>query len=179
MTPVRFVGFKGHRYLLDALARLPREIAGRPVWQVIVGDGPLKDALHRQARENAIDPRIVWTGWQLDPDPYYRVADLIVFPSTNAEPFGNVIIEAWSYARPLVTSASMGAREVARTGEDALLLKCENPAERAKQIECALKDESLREGMAANGYRRAVEEFGREPILHVYTELYRSLLASS
>jgi L-malate glycosyltransferase len=178
MTPGRFVGFKGHRYLLDALAKLPREIAGRPVWQIIVGDGPLKEDLYQQAQQNGIMDRIIWTGWQLDPDPYYRVADLIVFPSTNAEPFGNVIIEAWGYAKPLVTSASMGAREVARTGEDALLFECENPASLAQQIERALQDEALREGMASNGYRRAVEEFGREPILRAYIDLYRSLLSN-
>ncbi|MCU7946525.1 MAG: glycosyltransferase, partial [Candidatus Thiodiazotropha sp. (ex Cardiolucina cf. quadrata)] len=82
MTPGRFVPFKGHRFLLDALARLPASLAGRPVWQVILGDGPLKDALHEQAKRSGVENRIVWTGWQLDPDSYYRLADLIVFPST-------------------------------------------------------------------------------------------------
>ncbi|MEW8627319.1 MAG: glycosyltransferase [Candidatus Thiodiazotropha sp.] len=177
MTPGRFVPFKGHRYLLDALAKLPTEIAGRPVWQVILGDGPLKEDLHRQADQLNINRRIIWTGWQLNPDPYYRMADLIVFPSTNAEPFGNVIIEAWGYNRPLVTSASMGAREVVQHGQDGLLFECENSTSLAVCIEQALKDDGLRKSMADMGLHRAKKEFGKEPIMQAYLELYANLLS--
>ncbi|MCG8027423.1 MAG: glycosyltransferase [Candidatus Thiodiazotropha taylori] len=177
MTPGRFVPFKGHRFLLDALARLPEEIAGRPVWQVILGDGPLKDDLHRQAERLNLNRRIVWTGWQLNPDAYYRLADLIVFPSTNAEPFGNVIIEAWGYNRPLVTSASMGAREVVHHAEDGLLFECENPTSLAMHIEQALKDDGLRDSMADMGLKRAQQEFGKAPIMRAYIELYEHLLS--
>ncbi|MES9813826.1 MAG: glycosyltransferase [Candidatus Thiodiazotropha sp.] len=176
MTPGRFVPFKGHRFLLDALAGLPAVVAGRPVWQVILGDGPLKQALHDQARASAIDERIVWAGWQLNPDAYYRLADLIVFPSTYAEPFGNVIIEAWGYAKPLVTSASMGASEVVRHEEDGLIFECENALALSQAIERALNDDALRQGMAENGRQRAVREFARDTIMQAYVELYRYLL---
>ncbi|MCU7919245.1 MAG: glycosyltransferase [Candidatus Thiodiazotropha sp. (ex Epidulcina cf. delphinae)] len=175
MTPGRFAPFKGHRFLLDALARLPESIAGRPVWQVILGDGPLKEALRRQARESGIDQRIVWTGWQLNPDSYYRLADLIVFPSTHAEPFGNVIIEAWGYGKPLVTSASMGASEVVRHEEDGLLFECENPQALAKAIEQVLSEDKLRDEMACSGHKRVAEEFGREAIMGAYLDLYQYL----
>jgi glycosyltransferase involved in cell wall biosynthesis len=177
MTPGRFVPFKGHRYLLDALAVLPKEIAGRPVWQIILGDGPLKEDLHQQAEQLKINQRIVWTGWQLNPDPFYRLADLVVFPSTNAEPFGNVIIEAWGYNKPLVTSASMGAREVVVHGEDGLLFECENPTSLSTCIEQALRDEELSQSMANAGFKRAQQEFGIEPVMQAYLELYRQLLA--
>jgi glycosyltransferase involved in cell wall biosynthesis len=176
MTPGRFVPFKGHRFLLEALAHLPVEVAGRPVWQVILGDGPLKETLHEQARTAAIDDRIVWAGWQLNPDAYYRLADVIVFPSTNAEPFGNVIIEAWGYAKPLVTSASMGAREVVRHEQDAMVFECENAAALSQGIERVLIDDSLRLGMAEAGRRRAQTEFARETIMQAYVDLYRYLL---
>ncbi len=176
MTPGRFVPFKGHRFLLEALARLPAVVAGRPLWQVILGDGPLKQALHDQAKGSGIDERIVWAGWQLDPDPYYRLADLIVFPSTNAEPFGNVIIEAWGYAKPLVTSASMGATEVVRHEQDGLVFECENPVAMSQAIERALSEEALAREMAQAGYRRARDEFSREAIMRAYVELYHYLM---
>ncbi|MBT2969054.1 MAG: glycosyltransferase [Candidatus Thiodiazotropha sp. (ex Ctena orbiculata)] len=176
MTPGRFVPFKVHRFLLDALARLPTTVAGRPVWQLILGDGPLKQTLHDQAKAAAIDDRIVWAGWQLNPDSYYRLADLIVFPSTYAEPFGNVIIEAWGYAKPLVTSASMGATEVVRHEADGLVFECENSVALSAAIERALSDEALRQAMAETGHRRAVREFSRDAIMQAYLELYHYLL---
>jgi glycosyltransferase involved in cell wall biosynthesis len=178
MTPGRFVGFKGHRFLLDALARMPEQVAGRPVWQLILGDGPLRDELHRQAVDAGIAARIVWKGWQLNPGPYYRLADLIVFPSTHAEPFGNVIIEAWGYSRPLVTSASMGAREVVRHEEDALVFPCEDSAALAQAIHQALSDDESRRRMAEAGHDRAVKEYGREPVMQQYVDLYRHLIDS-
>ncbi|WP_316366846.1 glycosyltransferase [Candidatus Thiodiazotropha sp. CDECU1] len=176
MTPGRFVPFKGHRFLLEALARLPAVVAGRPVCQVILGDGPLQQALHAQAKTTGIDERIVWTGWQLDPDAYYRLADLIVFPSTYAEPFGNVIIEAWGYAKPLVTSASMGASEVVRHEQDGLVFECENGLALSQTIERALSNDELRQGMAEAGHQRALSEFARDAIMQTYVELYRYLL---
>ncbi|MGD8914287.1 MAG: glycosyltransferase [Candidatus Thiodiazotropha sp.] len=176
MTPGRFVRFKGHRFLLDALARLPAMVAGRPVWQVILGDGPLKQALRDQAKAAAIDDRILWVGWQLNPDAYYRLADLIVFPSTYAEPFGNVIIEAWGYAKPLVTSASMGASELVRHEQDGLVFECENAVALSQAIERALSDDTLREGVAEAGRQRAESDFARDRIMQAYVELYRYLL---
>jgi glycosyltransferase involved in cell wall biosynthesis len=176
MTPGRFVSFKGHRYLLDGLARLPEILAGRPIWQVIVGDGPLKEDLRRQAKQAGIAHRIVWTGWQLDPDPYYRLADLVVFPSTYAEPFGNVIIEAWGHAKPLITSASMGASEIVQHAQDGLMFECENPQSLAENIQRALSDHELRKEMAQTGHRRAMKEFAREPVMQTYVELYQDLI---
>jgi glycosyltransferase involved in cell wall biosynthesis len=176
MTPGRFVTFKGHRFLLEALARLPEQIGGRALWQVILGDGPLKAELRSQAENSHIDRRIVWIGWQLNPDPYYRLADLIIFPSTYAEPFGNVIIEAWGYGKPLVTSASLGASEIAHHGEDAWVFPCEDTQAMAEAIRQALSDDHARREVAQRGYRRVVQEFGRESIMGQYVELYRHLL---
>jgi glycosyltransferase involved in cell wall biosynthesis len=178
MTPGRFVGFKGHRFLLDALARLPEQVAGRPVWLLILGDGPLREVLHRQAIDAGIDARIVWAGWQLNPDPYYRLADLIIFPSTYAEPFGNVIIEAWGYSRPLITSASIGARELVYHEEDAFVFPCEDSVALAQAIYQTLTDDKYRCRLAEAGHARAVNEYDREPVMRQYVDLYRYLIDS-
>ncbi|MEI6413162.1 MAG: glycosyltransferase, partial [Pseudomonadota bacterium] len=77
LTPGRFVPVKGHRYLLEALARLPPVIGGRRWRLILLGDGPLGEALRDQAHRLMIEDRLVWPGWQQDPAPWYALADLV------------------------------------------------------------------------------------------------------
>lgn len=177
LTPGRLVPKKGHRILMDALARLPHTVAGRPIWQIVLGDGPLSVSLQAQATALDIDGRIVWCGWIHDPDPYYRLADLVVFPSEQSEPFGNVIIEAWAYAKPLVTSASLGAQEIARDEENALFFDCGSPADLATAIRRALEDDAGTATLGQNGRRRAERVFSRESVMQTYVDVYRYLIA--
>lgn len=84
----RLVTFKDHRHLIDAAARLPETVAGRPIRLVIVGDGPLGAKLRRQAVDGGQERRILWSGWQKDPSGYLQMADVVVFPSLEGEPVG-------------------------------------------------------------------------------------------
>ncbi|WP_295400281.1 glycosyltransferase [uncultured Thiocystis sp.] len=175
VTLGRFVPFKGHTHLVSALARLPQTIAGRPLRLIMLGDGPLSAPLRRQAIQSGQDPRIVWAGWQSDPAPYLQMADLVVFPSLDAEPFGNVILDAWTWGKPLVTTSFRGAREVARHGEDAWCVPCEDAVALANGIQDTLADPTLMFKIAERGHERAEREFSRAAILSQYLELYRRL----
>jgi hypothetical protein len=171
----RLVPVKGHRHLIEALAELPRDLAGRPPHLVLVGDGPLGEALRRQAEHLGQAGRISWAGWQTDPAPYLQLADLIVFPSLDAETLGNVILEAWAWGRPLVTTRFRGARELARHGEDAWCVPCADPSALAEGIATVLQDAGLMAALTRSGGERVHREFGREAIMGQYLDLYRRL----
>jgi hypothetical protein len=174
----RLVPVKGHADLIAALARLPREIAGRPLRLVVVGDGPLRASLHRQAAQLGQTDRICWAGWQTDPGAYLQMADLVVFPSLEAETLGNVILEAWSWVRPLVTSHFRGARELAHHGEDAWCVPCADPPALAEGLRTVLADDRLRTSLAERGSERIRGEFAREAIMDQYLALYRRLVGA-
>lgn len=171
----RLVGFKGHRVLVEAMARLPETIAGRRLRLVIVGDGPLGPMLRRQASELGQAGRILWPGWQNDPSAYLQMADLVVFPSLDEEPMGNVILEAWAWDRPLVTTRFRGAREIARHGEDAWCVPCSDPAALARGIAEVLSNTALADALVAGGRGRLRHDFSRDVILDQYLDLYRRL----
>jgi glycosyltransferase involved in cell wall biosynthesis len=171
----RLVPVKGHAHLIEALRLLPETLAGRPLRLVVVGDGPLEPRLRRQAVESDQAARIHWAGWQRDPAPYLQMADLVVFPSLDAETLGNVILEAWAWRRPLVTAEFRGAREIARHGEDAWCVPCADPAALAAGITEVLGDPSLASALVERGAERVVREFGRDAIMDRYLELYRRL----
>ena len=175
VTLGRLVPVKGHACLIEALARLPEMITGRPLRLVLVGDGPLAQTLRRQAEQLGQSDRILWAGWQRDPGPYLQMADLVVFPSLDAETLGNVILEAWAYGRPLVTASFRGARELARHGEDAWCVPCEDAKALAEGIAAVLADPGLMTAMAERGGERVRREFGRDAIMDQYLDLYRRL----
>jgi len=175
MTAGRLVPVKGQRYLIAALARLPAAIGGRTPYLVLLGDGVLGPALRAQAEREGVAERIRWCGWQSDPGPYFQLADLVVFPSLDAETLGNLILEAWAWARPLVTSRFRGAREIARHGEDAWCVPCADAPALARGIEEVLRDPALAAALVDGGRRRVHREFGVGPILNLYLELYERL----
>jgi len=174
----RFVTMKGHRFLLQALARLPTEIDGRPWRMVLVGDGPLWMSLTRQAADLGIQDQLIWAGWRRSPGAYIQLADLIVFPSLEYEPFGNVILDAWAWRRPLLSTRFYGALEVLQHGKDAWCVPCEAPAALAEGMLRLLGDEALRAALVQSGAQRAIGEFGKEAIMARYLDLYRRLVGA-
>jgi glycosyltransferase involved in cell wall biosynthesis len=172
----RCVPVKGWDVLLAALSQLPTQIGGRPLALLLLGAGPLRPALQRQAQQLGVAGRVHFAGWVDDPAPYYQLADAVVFPSRAGEALGNVILETWAQARALVTTASCGARELVRPGIDALQVPCDDAGALARAIERLLGDEPLRAALAEAGAVRAAREFGRDAVIGAYLDLYRQLL---
>lgn len=175
MTPGRLVPVKGQQYLLQAMSLLPRELDGRPLWLVVLGDGPLGKTLQAQARALGLADRVVWAGWQAEPAPFFRLADSIVFPSLDAETFGNVVLEAWGFGKPLATTAFRGAREIVRHGVDALMSPCADAPALAESIRRLCEDPDLAESLAASGRQRLIRDFSKPVIMQQYLELYTRL----
>ncbi len=175
VTAGRFVPVKGHSHLLDALSLLPAEIEGRPLRLVLLGDGVLGPRLRAQAEQTGVGERVVWAGWRTDPGPYFQLADQVVFPSLDQETLGNVILEAWAWEKPLVTSRFRGAREIARHGEDAWCVPCADGPALAKGIEEVLCDPGLAKALVERGRKRVQREFAREAVMDRYLALYKNL----
>ena len=76
----------------------------------------------------------------------------------------------------MVTSASIGATEIAHHEEDALLFECRKASQMADNILRALKNDSERAALAQNGRQRAEREFSREPVMSSYLDVYRQWL---
>lgn len=176
LTAGRMVTFKGHRYLRDAMKRLPESIDGRRTRLVLLGDGPLMPALRQQARELGLGHRVHFAGWQHDPSAWFHLADMVMFPSRDEETLGNVILEAWAYGKPLVTTAFRGARELTRHGEDAWVVPCDDPTAIAQGIATVMQDGSLMSQMVHNGQRRLEHAFAPQVIIGAYRDLYARLL---
>lgn len=173
----RLIGKKGFDDLLRALAHLPSEVAGRAVVLMIAGEGPSLEALQALARELGLADRVRWLGWQNPPDAFYALADAFVCPSRH-EPLGNVILEAWNYRLPVVSTRSDGAVELIEDGRTGLLCECGDDKAMAGQIESLLTaSDEQRRSLCEAGHKYLQSHYSRAAVLEAYLALYQRLMA--
>ena len=130
---------KDHRALLRAFAGVPRPRARL----MIVGEGPMRDELQALADRLGIGERVIWTGFQLDPWPFYASADLFVL-SSRLEGQPVVLLEALASGVPIVsTDCPSGPREVLDEGLYGTLVQVEDEGGLAAAIDGALSAPSM------------------------------------
>jgi L-malate glycosyltransferase len=105
---------KGCEMFLEA-AKLVRESL-RQARFILVGDGPLRNALEAQARRLGIAEAVIFAGSQEDVRPYLNAFDIAVL-SSESEGFSNSILEYLAYGLPtVVTDAGGNAEAVGNAG---------------------------------------------------------------
>lgn len=153
---ILFVGvlryYKGLRYLLDGMVGLDARL-------MIVGAGPMEEALRDQCAELGLEEKVRFCGAVSDAGlpAYYAAADLFVLPACErSEAFGLVQIEALASGLPIVsTELGTGTSYVNRHGESGLVVAPRNGDALQEGIAELLGDEDLRERMAQGARERA------------------------
>lgn len=168
---------KGFDDLLDAFEAVPAWIHERPVYLVIVGDGPLAASLRHHAEQLGIGNRVCWPGWRDDAGCFQELADLCVC-SSRQEGVGNVILEAWSRGRAVLSTRAQGLQEIITDRKDGWLTPAGDPTALAAAMELLLRDESLRRELAVHGNRTLMARHGEEAIVNAYLDLYGHLLGA-
>tara|TARA_R100000900_G_scaffold22441_2_gene17870 strand:+ start:80386 stop:81540 length:1155 start_codon:yes stop_codon:yes gene_type:complete len=81
---------KGLHTLMAAWPTVARSTGWR--WTV-VGDGPMRQEMLDWIEREGLQDSVALVGYQPDPTPWFRNAEVLVFPSYS-ESFGNVLVEA-------------------------------------------------------------------------------------
>lgn len=166
---------KGFDTLLDALARLPERLAGRPVFLVIAGDGPEAGSLRRQAGALGVAGRVRWAGHRSPPGTVYALAHIVAVPSRH-EPLGNVILEAWAHRRPILATRTHGAEELLTPGETGHLVPPDDPEALAAGLRRLLEaPEPTRAALAEAGFGALRRTHGADAVCAAYESLYAEL----
>src|SRR5204863_6614260 len=131
---------------------LPRLSADLRVW--IAGDGPETECLREAVRD---DQRVEWLGRISDEEVARRLrgADVFCAPSLHGESFGVVLLEAMAAQTPIVASDLPVYRNVARAGQDALLVPPDDSRALARAVLDVLERPTVAESLVASGEARA------------------------
>lgn len=153
--------WKGHRYLLDALARIPDE----RVKVVIVGGGPGESNLRRQAADLGLAERVVMIGQKDDVVPWLQSFDAFVLPSYANEGVPQAIMQAMACGLAIITTNIGAIGEVASDGITALMVRPRDADSVAKAILLLHDDPALRERLGAAALIEAKSRFSEKIML--------------
>jgi glycosyltransferase involved in cell wall biosynthesis len=175
LTIGRFSKEKAQSDLLDAFARLSQGPSqSDDLRLVLVGDGPERENLTRQAEALGISSAIVFAGQVSNVNPFYAMARLFVLPS-RSEGSPNVLLEALAAGVPIVATAVGGVPEVITHESNGLLVQSSSAEELAEGMERALSQPSLAKQWTESGLARIEKEFTPEAYRARLFEIYRQV----
>lgn len=190
----RSLGLNPNAPVLGTVSRLSPQkdvamlLAAMPaIWErvpdtqcVVVGNGPLQEALTAQAR--ALDPdgaRIFLTGYRKDSRQCIAAMDIFCLTS-RWEGMPLVVMEAMACAKPLICTPVPGTLQAVAKNETARVVAFGNSAALAVAASELLEDASLRQQMGAAG-RARLDSAGltTDRVVEQVLEVYRQALAEA
>jgi len=153
--------YKGHRYLLAAMAELQR--TGTPCRLICIGDGELRESLVELASRLEIE--VAFLGRQPSDRVRQELAasDCFALASIQLDSgwmdgIPNVCVEAMAMGRPVVASSLPGIRELVIDGETGLLATSRDPADLARQLRRIATEPGLADRCVAGGRAKVDSE---------------------
>jgi glycosyltransferase involved in cell wall biosynthesis len=159
LTVGRLVAIKGFGDFLRAMTYLPGKVQA-----TVAGDGPDRARLEELSAELGIADRVNFTGWVNGTrlKRLYESADVFVFPSKNAELFGQVGADASAHGLPVVAYAVGGIPSWLEDGRNGLLVEPGDVEGLVNKVRFILKYPELAKKMGACGRLKIKRDFSTE-----------------
>lgn len=158
----RFMKEKGIDELFAAMRRLHCELGDKVQLDLV---GFFDDDYEDQVKALVEDGIAVFYGFQTNPAPFYAAADCVVLPSYH-EGMSNVLLEAASMGRPVITSDIHGCMEAVDPGVSGLLCRVKDADDLyQKMLEVANMSRSQREQMGLAARRKVERVFEKNMVV--------------
>lgn len=139
---------------LDTVIRCYQNLRAQqlPVTLVIVGDGPLRQALEKSC------PEAIFAGQKTGRElaEYYASADLFIFPSLT-ETFGNVTIEAMASGLAVIAYDHAAAGQLIQHGHNGMLIAVQNEQGLSAAATQVIRDAELAKLIRVQARQTAVD----------------------
>jgi len=167
----RFEPEKGFTYLLKAACG----VVGlhKDVTFLIVGNGPIKESLVKQANDLGISDRVVFAGYRTDIPQLFSIMDTFVLSSIK-EGLPMVILEAMAAKRPIIATRVGAVPKVIHDGENGLLVDIKDVTGLQSAICRLLENPDEADRLAQSGYDTVKKSYSSESMCQRYLELYQS-----
>ncbi|MEW5762612.1 MAG: glycosyltransferase family 4 protein [Bacillota bacterium] len=186
--PARMSLAKGSDCAVKALATITREFPD--VLLVLAGTEKTVDWGSYQQREIAYIRQLVaqlglegnvyirFLPWDRIPD-VYRLADVVIYPSSFEEPFGLVMLEAMATGKPIVVTEAGGMPEVVCDGVTGFIIpKRDVPALAARCLEL-LRNPGLARRMGERGREEVMARYTKERMTSLTIDFYRRVIGQA
>jgi glycosyltransferase involved in cell wall biosynthesis len=172
----RLVPFKGHRYLVDAIARVVETNSN--IVCAVIGDGELMTTLREQARALGIETHMRFLGFQDDLHELYPAFDIYCHSSLEleAEAFPLAILRALACGLPVVATKVGGIALMVEEGISGYLTPPEDPATLAEALKRVMNDGRLRHAMGNASFALFKKSFHAAAMAERVEQVYMNVM---
>jgi len=167
---------KGHRTLVEAVARLPPEL--HHVRFLCAGEGPEREHLTGRIAQLGLDDRVILLGHRLDVPAILARAQAACLCS-SAEGLSNALMEAMAARLPVVATRVGGNPELIQDGENGFLVPYGDAGALAATLAALLSTPQNAREMGLRGRRRVEAELSMERMADGHGALYRRALGAA
>ncbi len=166
--------WKGHRYLVDAIAAIDNE----SIRLLIVGDGPQWDALHEQVARAGLQSRVSFVGRQDNVAIWMQAMDIVCLPSYANEGVPQTLMQAQACGIPAVTTLNGSIDEAVIPDQTALIVPPRNTEAITEAVLRLYDDQSLRERLGNEASDNARQKFSDTDMIEAMEQVFNNAVAS-
>lgn len=166
--------WKGHLFLIEAFAKLHEP----DLKLLIVGDGPMREALEQKACELGLQERVIFAGQRPDPENWLQALDIFCLPSYANEGVPQAILQAMLSELPIVTTPVGAILEAVQHDQSALIVQPKDSGAIADAIKRLLADSALAKRLACQARIAACEKFSRDSMLDRMEAVFKAAITA-
>lgn len=168
----RLVPLKGHRFLIEALSLLVKDLPDLGL--LIVGDGEEEDELKKLVAARGLTERIFFLGLRRDIADILGMSEVLVLPSSR-EGLPIVLLEAMAAGLPVVVTPVGGIPEVVVEGKTGFFV-LQEPMSIASALRRIFENPAMARAMGSDARKLIEERYDIRVVARRYENLYRRLL---
>lgn len=157
---------KGHIKLIEILAKLKNEEFKLKIF----GKGELEEELKNKVKENKLEEKIEFCGFVENQKEIYSELDVVLLNSER-ECFPMVIVEAFKYRIPVISTNVGGVSEIVINDINGYLIESNNEDQYLKALKKILSLK-LRKRMSENAQKIFLEKYKIEKMVKQVIEIY-------
>jgi len=175
--------WKGQHIVLQAVQQL--HYTRSNLHFVFIGEEPTFDQTHYldnlygYITNNCIQNDVSILGYCSNIGALIKASDLVIHASISPEPFGRVIVESMSLAKPIIATNIGGPQEIISDGETGFLIEPSNPTKLANKINEVIDTPEKSKKIANAAQKFALAHYDSKLVAYKIGELLKLYLHTS
>lgn len=175
----RMVKEKGMETLIEAAELLRKEYESKAEFWLCGGLSNNPKAIKEHELRALCDGKYIqWLGHRTDVRELLMKAQIVAFPSYYREGVPKSLIEASAIGRPIVTTNSVGCKDVVEDGVNGYLIPIKDSKALADRLKRLIDDKGLRIAMGKKSREFAERDFSIEKVVNTHLEIYGMVKAT-
>lgn len=175
----RISRLKGHKWLLKTFLNNFKECKNLKI--LFIGS-PVEsqeyylEEIEQIISENDLNSKVKIIPFTKDLSQIWNITDIAIMPSTEAESFGLVAVEAMLARKPVIASNHGGLTEIIINNETGFLIEPNNVEALSEALSKLIDNPELRKSFGENGYQKVIKEFSVGQYVNRFESVFFEML---